>query len=85
MLDRIDIHIEVPRVDYEKLSDDRAGEPSATIQKRVEAARQYQYTRFKDSTLTCNADMGPSEIHKYCQLDDTCQSLMRSRHARIIA
>jgi len=65
-------------VDYEKLSDDRAGEPSATIQKRVEAARQYQYTRFKDSVLTCNADMGPAEITQYCPLDSTCQALMRS-------
>ena len=78
MLDRIDIHIEVPRVDYEKLSDDRAGESSVIIQKRVEAARQYQYARFKDSMLTCNADMGPSEIYRYCNLNDTCQSLMRS-------
>jgi magnesium chelatase family protein len=78
MLDRIDIHIEVPRVDYDKLSDDRSGEPSSIIQKRVEAARQYQYTRFEDSKLTCNADMGPSEIYQYCSLNDTCQSLMRS-------
>jgi magnesium chelatase family protein len=42
MLDRIDIHIEVPRVDYEKLSDDRLGEPSAAIRGRVEAARERQ-------------------------------------------
>jgi magnesium chelatase family protein len=46
LLDRIDIHIEVPRVEYEKLSDLRLGEPSATIQKRVEAARQIQRDRF---------------------------------------
>jgi magnesium chelatase family protein len=46
LLDRIDIHIEVPRVEYEKLSDQRLGEPSATIQKRVEAARQRQRERF---------------------------------------
>ena len=78
MLDRIDIHIEVPRVDYEKLSDDRSGEPSLAIQKRVEAAREHQYARFKDTTLTCNADMGPSEIYQYCPLNDACRSLMRS-------
>ena len=46
LLDRIDIHIEVPRVEYEKLSDDRLGEPSAAIQARVEAARQRQRERF---------------------------------------
>jgi magnesium chelatase family protein len=46
LLDRIDIHIEVPRVEYEKLSDHRLGEPSSTIQKRVEAARQIQRERF---------------------------------------
>ena len=46
LLDRIDIHIEVPRIEYEKLSDDRLGEPSAAIQARVEAARQRQRERF---------------------------------------
>jgi magnesium chelatase family protein len=46
LLDRIDIHIEVPRVEYEKLSDNRLGEPSAAIQARVEAARQRQRDRF---------------------------------------
>ncbi len=47
LLDRIDIHIEVPRVEYDKLSDQRLGEPSAAIQKRVEAARQRQRERFR--------------------------------------
>lgn len=46
LLDRIDIHVEVPRVDYEKLSDVRLGEPSRVIALRVEAARQIQRTRF---------------------------------------
>src|SRR5512142_2946409 len=46
LLDRIDIHVEVPRVDYQKLSDDRLGEPSAAIQERVEAARERQRQRF---------------------------------------
>jgi magnesium chelatase family protein len=50
LLDRIDIHIEVPRVEYEKLSDLRLGEPSAAIQKRVEAARQRQRERFNGRT-----------------------------------
>jgi magnesium chelatase family protein len=88
MLDRIDIHIEVPRVDYEKLSDDRLGEPSAKIRERVEAARQIQRVRFSKShnrpisksphKIACNADMRPAQIRQYCQLDETCNSLMRS-------
>jgi magnesium chelatase family protein len=64
MLDRIDIHIEVPRVEYEKLSDDRLGEPSMDIQARVEDARQRQRDRFADDDLMCNAEMGPAEVRK---------------------
>jgi len=56
LLDRIDIHVEVPRVEYEKLSDDRLGEPSAAIRGRVAAARERQLRRFKGTSLTCNAD-----------------------------
>jgi magnesium chelatase family protein len=85
MLDRIDIHIEVPRVDYEKLSDDRLGEPSAQVQERVEAARERQRQRFaagathaSPSPITCNADMRPADIRVHCQLDNTGQSLVRS-------
>jgi len=88
MLDRIDIHIEVPRVDYEKLSDDRLGEPSAKVQTRVEVARERQRQRFGNSSdqqvaksangIACNADMRPPQIRQYCQLDETYNSLMRS-------
>lgn len=80
--------IEVPRVDYEKLSDDLLGEPSAQVQARVEAARERQRARFSDSanqregtlhnSITCNADMRPAEIREYCQLGETSNSLMRS-------
>ena len=83
MLDRIDIHIEVPRVDYEKLSDDRLGEPSADVQARVEAARERQRQRFTDSTLACNADMRPAEVREYCQLDETSNSLMRTAMSQL--
>jgi len=78
MMDRIDIHIEVPRVDYEKLSDDRLGEPSADVQARVEAARERQLVRFSDDDLVSNAEMGPGEVRKYCRLDETCNALMRN-------
>ncbi|MFN7037901.1 MAG: ATP-binding protein, partial [Bellilinea sp.] len=78
LLDRIDIFIEVPRVDYEKLSDKRQGEPSEIVRKRVEAARQIQRERFKEDGLSCNADMRPAEIRKYCVLDETGTNLMRT-------
>lgn len=78
LIDRIDIHIDVPRVEYDKLSDERLGEPSAVIQERVEAARQRQRARFAKSGLSCNADMQPRHIRKHCTLDATGEKLMRS-------
>jgi magnesium chelatase family protein len=78
LLDRIDIHIEVPRVDYNKLTDDRLGEPSEAIRERVERARERQRRRFADIPLTCNADMGPGEVRRICRLDDAGRSLVRA-------
>jgi len=78
LLDRIDIHMEVPRVEYEKLSDDRLGEPSAAIRERVEAARERQYRRFKGTNLLSNADMGPAEVRDVCRVDDAGKSLLRA-------
>jgi len=78
LLDRIDIHVEVPRVDYEKLSDSRLGEVSNAIAHRVEAARQVQRERFSGTNLTANADMHPAQVRQFCSLDDSCRSLMRA-------
>ncbi|MFB0535842.1 MAG: ATP-binding protein, partial [Anaerolineae bacterium] len=78
LLDRMDIHIEVPRVDYDKLSSDRLGEPSASIRERVEAARGIQRRRFKETELACNADMGPAEVRQYCEVDQAGKSLLRA-------
>ena len=78
LLDRIDIHIEVPRVDYDKLTSDQRGEGSAAIRLRVEAARERQRQRLADANLTCNADMGPAETEIHCRLDNTGKQLMRS-------
>lgn len=78
LLDRIDIHIEVPRVEYEKLSDHRLGEPSETIRKRVEAARERQHQRFAGSNIATNAEMRPADIRKYCSLDDAGRVLMKT-------
>lgn len=78
LLDRIDIHMEVPRVEYEKLSDDRLGEPSATIRARVEAARERQHRRFEGTRLLSNADMGPAEVRDFCRVDEAGKSLLRA-------
>lgn len=78
MLDRIDIHVEVPRVDYEKLSGNQLGETSETIRKRVQAARDIQSKRFANSDIVCNSDMRVGEIRQFCQLQAEGQSLMRA-------
>jgi magnesium chelatase family protein len=78
LLDRIDIHTQVPRVEYEKLSDLRLGEPSSAVRARVEAARVLQRARFTGTDLACNAEMRPAEVRKFCPLDETSRSLMRS-------
>jgi len=78
LLDRIDIHIEVPRVDYEKLTDERLGERSEVIRARVERAREIQRRRFAGTPLSCNADMGPTEVREICQLDETGRGLVRA-------
>ncbi|MBU0496128.1 MAG: ATP-binding protein [Chloroflexi bacterium] len=78
LLDRIDIHVDVPRVDYEKLADDRLGEPSAAIRERVERARAVQRARFADTPFTTNADMGPAEVREFCPLDPTSKSLLKA-------
>lgn len=87
LLDRIDIHAHVPRVDFQKLSSQRQGETSETIRQRVEAARQKQIERFQNTHLVSNADMTPTEIRQYCQLDDPCQQLMKTamRQMRLTA
>ncbi|NLG97503.1 MAG: YifB family Mg chelatase-like AAA ATPase [Chloroflexi bacterium] len=79
LLDRIDIHIQVPRVDYEKLSDRRQGEPSRVVRERVEAARDRQRKRFAEIPgVSANADMRPAEVHQFCELDAACSSLMKT-------
>ena len=79
LLDRIDIQINVPRVEYEKLSGDTFGEPSAAIRDRVEAARERQRVRFNGNpNVTCNSEMGPAEIRQYCRLDAEGEKLVKS-------
>ena len=88
LLDRIDIHIEVPRVDYEKLSSDRVGETSESIRQRVQAARNIQHARFTNpnspsTDVLCNADMRVGEVRQFCQLQAEGQSLMRAAMSQL--
>jgi magnesium chelatase family protein len=78
LLDRIDIHLDVPRIPHEQLSDRRPGELSAAIQERVERARQIQAARFAGTPLLTNADMGPKELRQHAALDDTAEALLGS-------
>jgi magnesium chelatase family protein len=83
MLDRIDIHIEVPRVDYEKLSSDRLGESSESIRERVQASRERQRVRFEGLDIVSNSDMGVGEVRQFCQLDEEGESLVRSAMSQL--
>jgi magnesium chelatase family protein len=78
LLDRIDLHIEVPPVKFREISGDRTGETSAEIRRRVVAARQRQHERFADKPkITCNARMGPKELKAFCALDDATKELLK--------
>lgn len=77
LLDRIDIHLEVPRIDYDQLSDRRAGESSEVVRQRVEDARAIQAKRFEGSDKLTNADMGPKEVQKFARLDEQGEQLVR--------
>jgi len=77
-IDRVDIFVEVPHIDYEKLADDRLGEKSEKVQARVIAARSLQSERFKETELTTNTEMSPNEVREFCQTEEAAQSLLKS-------
>jgi magnesium chelatase family protein len=84
LLDRMDIHIEVPRVNYEKLSSDRLGESSADIRARVESARARQQVRFAEAVnVVSNSDMRVAEVRQFCKLDETSESLVRAAMSQL--
>ena len=84
LLDRIDIHIEVTPVPFEKLSDDRKGESSVDIRNRVTAARELQTKRFQDlENVHYNAQMSTKQIREYCKLDDASLQLLKSAMERL--
>ena len=78
-MDRIDLHIEVQPVPYEKLSDKREGESSAQIRERVIAARKIQEARFKEiEGIHSNAQLTPRLVKKHCQIDAAGEALMKN-------
>ncbi len=77
LLDRIDLHVDVPAVETEKLTSELAGESSAEIRKRVVKARLVQQERFKEGGILTNAEMSNSQIRKYCPLDDESKELLK--------
>ena len=78
LLDRIDIFVEVPRVDYEKLTDDVMGENSESVRQRVERARSIQRQRLAGTNIICNADMTPLEVRDHCRADPSTQALLQA-------
>jgi magnesium chelatase family protein len=78
LLDRIDIHLEVPAVRYKELTDERRGEPSASIRERVNRAREVQRRRFADRGIHCNAQMTTRDVERWCRPDDEGENLIRT-------
>lgn len=78
ILDRIDLHIEVPRLSFDKLQEQSAAEQSAQIRKRVEKARSIQAKRFENLPIVTNSEMTADQIKKFCELDENSKELLKS-------
>lgn len=76
MLDRFDLHIEVPSIKYDELSSDKKGEPSASILDRVNRARAIQLKRYEGTSIYCNAQLTPALTEKHCVLTDEARALL---------
>jgi magnesium chelatase family protein len=85
LLDRIDIFVEVPRVEYEKLAGEGGGETSEMMRERVEDARRVQLARLQPKGLLCNAEMSAAEVREHCQarMEEQAQSLLRLAMAQL--
>lgn len=84
LLDRIDIHIEVTPVPFEKLSEDRKGESSVEIRKRVTKAREHQTERFKElDNVHYNAQMNTKQIREHCKMDEVSKQLLKTAMERL--
>ncbi len=77
LLDRLDLHIEVPAVEFDALDSNERAEPSSAIQARVNAARQIQNERFQGTGIACNARITPDLLHTFCPLSDAARRLLK--------
>lgn len=78
LLDRLDLHVEVPAVNYDELNSDTQGESSADIKARVNAARQLQRQRYSGTNVRCNARLTPSTLKQFCVMDDRASMLLKT-------
>jgi magnesium chelatase family protein len=78
LLDRIDIHIEVPRLSHRELMSKSPGESSACVRERVMRARERQLNRLKGAGIACNAQMGPKHLREFCQLEAGASDLLKT-------
>jgi magnesium chelatase family protein len=78
ILDRIDLHVEVPRVKFEKLEEENSGESSAEIRERVEKARKTQGERFKGLSIFSNSEMSSEQVRRFCLIDSESTALLRN-------
>ena len=83
LLDRIDIHIDVPAVKFKELASETPSESSAEIRERVVQARQVQQARFASEKLFSNAQMSPRLIRKHCAIDSTSKALLENAITRL--
>ena len=83
LLDRIDLHVNVPSVEYESIRRKETPESSADVKQRVDAARAIQSARFSGTATACNAQMTPSQIADFCPLDAAGEALMKNAFARM--
>lgn len=84
IMDRIDLHVEVPRIKFEKLAEDSSqNESSENIRARVEIARKIQKERFTNTKIITNSEMTGEQIKEFCKLDANCIELMKSALSRL--
>ncbi|HEV2175590.1 MAG TPA: YifB family Mg chelatase-like AAA ATPase [Terriglobia bacterium] len=83
LLDRIDIHIDMPAVKYRELREDSGGETSDVIRGRVITARERQLVRYQGEKIYCNAQMSPRQLRKYCNISAECETLLENAMTRL--
>ena len=83
LLDRLDIHIEVPPVDFKRLASEEKSEPSSAVRERIERARETQQQRFKSRGLHANGQMDAAHTREYCRLNDDGRRLLESAFAAL--